>query len=44
MSTDKFRLFTLSPKMKILHFSWVAFFITFIVWFNHAPLLGLIAQ
>ncbi|NRA83610.1 MAG: NarK family nitrate/nitrite MFS transporter [Gammaproteobacteria bacterium] len=44
MSTDKFRLFSLSPKMKILHFSWVAFFITFIVWFNHAPLLGLIAQ
>jgi len=30
--------------MKVLHYSWVAFFITFVVWFNHAPLLGLIAQ
>lgn len=30
--------------MKVLHYSWVAFFITFLVWFNHAPLLGLIAQ
>jgi NNP family nitrate/nitrite transporter-like MFS transporter len=29
--------------MKILHFSWVAFFISFFVWFNHAPLLGMIA-
>jgi NNP family nitrate/nitrite transporter-like MFS transporter len=30
--------------MKVLHYSWVAFFITFLVWFNHAPLLGLIAH
>jgi len=30
-------------KMKILHLSWVAFFITFVVWFNHAPLLGAIS-
>lgn len=39
-----FNLFSLSPKMKILHFSWVAFFISFFVWFNHAPLLGMIAN
>jgi len=30
--------------MKILHYSWVAFFISFFVWFNHAPLLGMIAN
>ncbi|TQV85091.1 NarK family nitrate/nitrite MFS transporter [Aliikangiella coralliicola] len=30
--------------MKVLHLSWVAFFITFFVWFNHAPLLGAIAE
>ncbi|MEJ2418288.1 MAG: NarK family nitrate/nitrite MFS transporter [Exilibacterium sp.] len=29
--------------MKILHLSWVAFFITFLVWFNHAPMLQAIA-
>ncbi|MBN0987623.1 NarK family nitrate/nitrite MFS transporter [Amphritea pacifica] len=40
----KFNLFSLSGKMKILHFSWIAFFITFFVWFNHAPLLGAIAE
>ena len=33
-----------SGKMRILNLSWVAFFITFFVWFNHAPLLGVIAE
>lgn len=42
--SNSFSLFSLSPKMKILHFSWIAFFISFFVWFNHAPLLGMIAQ
>ncbi len=37
-------LLSLTPATKILHFSWVAFFISFLVWFNHAPLLGLIAE
>ncbi len=27
------------PKIKTLHFTWFAFFLTFVVWFNHAPLL-----
>jgi len=27
------------PKIKTLHFTWVAFFISFMVWFSHAPLL-----
>lgn len=31
-------------KAKILHMSWLAFFITFLVWFSHAPLLILIQE
>ncbi|MGH1485358.1 MAG: NarK family nitrate/nitrite MFS transporter [Cellvibrionaceae bacterium] len=39
MTTEKFNLFSFSGKMKVLHLSWMAFFITFVVWFNLAPLL-----
>lgn len=39
-----FNIFQFNGRMKILHMSWIAFFITFMVWFNHAPLLGAIAQ
>ncbi|GIX22119.1 MAG: MFS transporter [Gammaproteobacteria bacterium] len=28
------------PKIRMLHFTWIAFFICFFVWFNHAPLLA----
>jgi NNP family nitrate/nitrite transporter-like MFS transporter len=42
--SGKLNLLSFSGKMKILHFSWIAFFITFFVWFNHAPLLGHIAE
>ena len=38
------RLMSFTGKMKILHLSWMAFFITFLVWFNHAPLLAVIAD
>ena len=31
--------FSFLGKTKILHMTWMAFFITFVVWFNHAPLL-----
>ena len=44
MSTERFNLFSFSGKIKILHLSWMAFFITFVVWFNLAPLLQAIAQ
>ncbi|WOT03857.1 NarK family nitrate/nitrite MFS transporter [Shewanella youngdeokensis] len=44
MSQDKFKLFSFSGKMKIMHLSWMAFFITFMVWFNAAPLLSVIAE
>jgi len=36
---SSFNLLSMKDKMGVLHYSWVAFFITFVVWFNHAPLL-----
>jgi NNP family nitrate/nitrite transporter-like MFS transporter len=39
MTTERFNIFSFSGKMKVLHLSWMAFFITFVVWFNLAPLL-----
>ncbi len=38
-------LFKLSdPKIKTLHITWFAFFLTFVVWFSHAPLLVFIKE
>jgi len=34
------KLLSFSGKMKTLHLTWVAFFISFYVWFNHAPLMA----
>jgi NNP family nitrate/nitrite transporter-like MFS transporter len=31
-------------KIRTLHFAWFAFFLTFVVWFNHAPLLVFIQE
>ncbi|MDC9724300.1 MAG: NarK family nitrate/nitrite MFS transporter [Gammaproteobacteria bacterium] len=39
MSAQKLKLLSFSGNTKILHLSWMAFFISFVVWFNHAPLL-----
>ncbi len=44
MSTKKFNLLSFAGNMKILHMTWVAFFISFVVWFNHAPLMLVIAD
>lgn len=44
MSAERFNLLSFSGKMKVLHMSWMAFFITFFVWFNHAPMLQAIAS
>jgi len=44
MSADRLNIFSFTGKMKILHLSWMAFFITFFVWFNHAPMLQAIGQ
>jgi MFS transporter, NNP family, nitrate/nitrite transporter len=38
------RLFSREPKVKVLHLSWMAFFISFVVWFNHAPLMAAIRE
>ena len=36
---DKFRLFDWSQeRVRVLHYTWIAFFLTFFVWFNMAPL------
>ena len=32
------------PKIKTLHITWFAFFLTFVVWFSHAPLLAIIKE
>jgi NNP family nitrate/nitrite transporter-like MFS transporter len=38
-------LFRLSdPKIKMLHVTWFAFFLTFVVWFSHAPLMVFIKE
>jgi NNP family nitrate/nitrite transporter-like MFS transporter len=29
-----------NPSIRTLHLGWVGFFITFVVWFSHAPLMG----
>lgn len=46
MSTDsKLNLFNFrDPKIKTLHLTWFAFFLTFVVWFSHAPLLIFIKE
>ena len=42
MDNTKFSLLSFKGKMKTLHLSWMAFFITFVVWFNFAPLLQMV--
>jgi len=44
MSAPKLKLLSFTDNIKILHLTWVAFFITFFVWFNHAPLLVVIKE
>jgi len=44
MSADKLNLLSFSGKTRILHMTWFAFFLSFFVWFNHAPLLAVMAE
>ncbi|MGZ8193360.1 MAG: MFS transporter, partial [Methylobacter sp.] len=44
MSAQNLNLLSFSGKIKILHMTWMAFFISFVVWFNHAPLMLVIAE
>lgn len=40
MTQSKFNILNFKdPSIRTLHFTWVAFFITFVVWFNHAPMV-----
>jgi NNP family nitrate/nitrite transporter-like MFS transporter len=40
MSEPKLNLLSFTGKIRTLHLTWIAFFITFYVWFNHAPLMA----
>ncbi|HBR95553.1 MAG TPA: MFS transporter [Opitutae bacterium] len=45
MSQNKFNILNFKdPSIRTLHFTWVAFFITFVVWFNHAPMVMAIKE
>ena len=36
----RLNLFAAEPRIRVLHLTWLAFFVSFIVWFNHAPLMA----
>ncbi len=38
----RLNLLSNEPRIKILHLTWIAFFVSFVVWFNHAPLMAAI--
>lgn len=41
--SDRFNLLDFSkPNIRTLHLTWLAFFVSFMVWFAHAPLLPFI--
>jgi len=43
MSTNKLNLLAFNkPEIKTLHLTWFAFFLSFMVWFAHAPLMVII--
>ncbi|TBW49988.1 NarK family nitrate/nitrite MFS transporter [Marinobacter halodurans] len=44
MSNGSFRFLSFQGKTRVLHLSWMAFFISFLVWFNHAPLMVTIRE
>jgi MFS transporter, NNP family, nitrate/nitrite transporter len=39
-----FNFFSFTGKFRILHLTWFAFFLTFVVWFSHAPLMASIRE
>ncbi|MCB1776184.1 MAG: NarK family nitrate/nitrite MFS transporter [Candidatus Competibacteraceae bacterium] len=40
MSVPKINLLSFNGNVRTLHLGWIAFFISFFVWFNHAPLMA----
>ncbi len=41
---ERLDLFSFTGRMRILHLTWFAFFLSFVVWFNHAPLMAVIRE
>ncbi|MBL4614072.1 MAG: MFS transporter [Magnetovibrio sp.] len=39
-SSASFNIFSFKGRTRTLHLTWFAFFISFFVWFNHAPLMA----
>jgi len=44
MSETRLGLLSFTGKTRILHLTWFAFFLTFFMWFNHAPLMASIRE
>jgi len=44
MSAAKIDLLSFTGKTRTLHLTWFAFFLSFVVWFNHAPLMASIGD
>ena len=44
IASGKLNLFSFSGNSRTLHLSWFAFFLSFMVWFNHAPLMAAIQE
>ena len=42
--SNSFNLLSFNGKMRTLHLTWFAFFLTFVVWFNLAPMLQSIKE
>ncbi|TYK65269.1 MFS transporter [Colwellia echini] len=43
-SSFKHNFLSFQGRAKILHSTWLAFFVTFLVWFSHAPLMSTIQE
>ncbi|MBA3495264.1 MAG: NarK family nitrate/nitrite MFS transporter [Gammaproteobacteria bacterium] len=42
VTKSRLDLFSFRGNVRVLHLTWFAFFLSFVVWFNHAPLLAAI--
>lgn len=40
--SESLKLFSFSGKIRTLHLTWFAFFLSFMMWFNHAPLMSIL--
>ncbi len=43
-SSSSLNLFSFTGKIRALHLTWFAFFLSFVVWFNHAPFMAVIRE